>query len=248
LPADFCPKRRLPGLLAVGQDENAMTTLIVIPCYNEASKIAETVAPLLAAGYTVVVVDDGSSDGTDAVLRGLAVVRLRHAINLGQGAALETGMEYARRAGADIVVHFDADGQHDWQQIPDVIRPIQEGRADIVFGSRFLRPEDTARVPPSRRILLQMAVHFTGIVSGLHLSDSHNGFRALSRAALLKIRLREPGYAHASEIFSETARQKLRWVEVPVSVRYTDYSRAKGQSAWNALNVLIDLLLRRILR
>jgi glycosyltransferase involved in cell wall biosynthesis len=225
-----------------------MTTLIVIPCFNEASKIAETVAPLIAAGYTVVVVDDGSTDGTDTVLRQLPVIHLRHAVNLGQGAALETGMEYARRAGADIVVHFDADGQHDWRQIPDMIRPIQEGRADIVFGSRFLRSEDAAQVPASRRLLLRMAVRFTALSSGLRLSDAHNGFRGLSRFACEKIRLREPGYAHASEILTETARQGLRWVEVPVSVRYTEYSRRKGQSAWSALNVLIDLLLRRVFR
>ncbi len=225
-----------------------MTTLIVIPCFNEASKIAETVAPLTAQGYQVVVVDDGSSDGTDAVLRTLPVIHLRHAINLGQGAALETGMEYARRAGANIVVHFDADGQHDWRQIPDVIRPIEEGRADIVFGSRFLRPEDVAQIPASRRVLLRMAVLFSKLSSGLRLSDAHNGFRALSRRALEEIHLREPGYAHASEILSETARKHLRWVEVPVSVIYTEYSRRKGQSAWNAINVMIDLLLRRVLR
>src|SRR5258708_897088 len=225
-----------------------MTTLIVIPCFNEASKIAETVAPLTAQGYQVVVVDDGSSDGTEAVLHALPVIHLRHAINLGQGAALETGMEYARRAGADIVVHFDADGQHDWRQIPDVIRPIEEGRADIVFGSRFLRAEDVAQVPASRRLLLRMAVHFSKLSSGLRLSDAHNGFRALSRRALEAIRLREPGYAHASEILSETARKHLRWVEVPVSVIYTEYSKRKGQSAWNAINVMIDLLLRRVLR
>ena len=225
-----------------------MNTIIVIPCFNEASKIAETVEPLTAAGYTVVVVDDGSSDGTDAVLRKLPVIHLRHTVNLGAGAATETGLEYARRAGADIVVTLDADGQHDWRQIPDLIRPIQEGRADIVFGSRFLRTEDIAQIPAARRRLLRLAIRFGAFTSGLHLTDTHNGFRALSRKALEQIRLRQPGYAFCSEILDETARLKLRVEEVPVTVHYTEYSRRKGQSAWNAVNIMIDLLLRKVLR
>jgi glycosyltransferase involved in cell wall biosynthesis len=225
-----------------------MRTVIVIPCFNEASKIAETVAPLISAGYTVVVADDGSTDGTDAVLRALPVIHLRHAVNLGAGAATETGLEYARRAGAEIVVTMDADGQHDWRQIPEMIRPIQEGRADIVFGSRFLRPEDIAEIPAGRRRLLRMATAFGALTSGLRFSDTHNGFRALSRTALEKIHLRQPGYAFCSEIIDETARHALRWTEVPVTVLYTEYSRRKGQSAWNAINIMIDLLLRKVLR
>jgi glycosyltransferase involved in cell wall biosynthesis len=237
-----------------------MRTVIVIPCFNEASKIAETVAPLISAGYTVVVADDGSTDGTDAVLRALPVIHLRHAVNLGAGAATETGLEWARRAfesggalrldgaGAEIVVTMDADGQHDWRQIPEMIRPIQEGRADIVFGSRFLRPEDIAEIPAGRRRLLRLATAFGALTSGLRFSDTHNGFRALSRTALEKIRLRQPGYAFCSEIIDETARLGLRWTEVPVTVLYTEYSRRKGQSAWNAINIMIDLLLRKVLR
>src|ERR1022692_126902 len=219
-----------------------MRTVIVIPCFNEASKIAETVAPLISAGYTVVVAEDGSTDGTDAVLRALPVIHLRHAVNLGAGAATETGLEYARRAGAELVVTMDADGQHDWRQIPEMIRPIQEGRADIVFGSRFLRPEDIAEIPAGRRRLLRLATAFGALTSGLRFSDTHNGFRALSRTALEKIHLRQPGYAFCSEIIDETARHALRWTEVPVTVLYTEYSRRKGQSAWNAINIMIDLL------
>jgi glycosyltransferase involved in cell wall biosynthesis len=225
-----------------------MRPMIVIPCFNEASKIRETVEPLIARDYTVVVVDDGSSDGTDAVLRDLPVIHLRHTVNLGAGAATETGFEYARRAGAEIVVTLDADGQHDWRQIPELIRPIQEGRADIVFGSRFLRPEDVAKIPAARRRLLRMATAFGALTSGLRFSDTHNGFRALSRVALEKIHLRQPGYAFCSEILDETARLALRWTEVPVTVHYTEYSQRKGQSAWNAINIMIDLLLRKVLR
>src|ERR1035438_1840461 len=125
-----------------------MRTVIVIPCFNEASKIAETVAPLISAGYTVVVADDGSTDGTDAVLRALPVIHLRHAVNLGAGAATETGLEYARRAGAELVVTMDADGQHDWRQIPEMIRPIQEARSSTIQTARRWKTWTRCPGPP----------------------------------------------------------------------------------------------------
>ena len=115
--------------------------LVIVPAYNEGRVITDTVERLLAAGYQVVVVDDGSSDET-AEVRRLPIVYLRHPVNLGQGAALQTGMTYALRAGAEIAVHFDADGQHDCGQIERLIAPIVEGQADVVFGSRFLRQQD----------------------------------------------------------------------------------------------------------
>ncbi len=224
------------------------STYIVIPAHNEASVIRATVEPLIAAGYTVVVVDDGSTDGTAEALDGLPIVRLHHAVNLGAGAATETGVEYARRNGAEFVVHFDADGQHDAQQIPAMLAPLREGRADVVLGSRFMREEDRRKVPPARRLLLRAAVLFSAFSTRLPLTDAHIGFRAFSRRGFEAVRLREPGFAHGSEIPAEIHRLKLRWVEVPASVRYTDYSRQKGQSGWNAINILIDLVVRRVFR
>src|SRR3954451_19056523 len=128
--------------------------LVIVPAYNEGKVVKSTVECLLKAGFSVVLVDDGSRDETPE-LRHLPIVYLRHMVNLGQGAALQTGMTYALRAGAEIVVHFDADGQHDCTQIESLIAPILEGSVDVVFGSRFLRRQDCAQVPWKKRILLR---------------------------------------------------------------------------------------------
>jgi glycosyltransferase involved in cell wall biosynthesis len=221
---------------------------VVVPAYNEASALRTTLDPLLARGYSVVVVDDGSSDGTFSIAAGLPLHALRHAVNLGQGAALETGTIHALDRGAEVVVHFDADGQHAVEDVDALVAPILLGEADIVFGSRFLRTADRERVPRLKRLLLRAAVIFSGLMTGVWLSDAHNGFRALSRSAAARIRLRENGFAHATEILSQVRAARLRWLERPTTVRYTGYSKAKGQPAVNSLSILLDLMLRRLFR
>jgi glycosyltransferase involved in cell wall biosynthesis len=221
---------------------------VVVPAYNESKSLAAVVEPVAAAGYTVVVVDDGSEDDTWTALRTLPARRVRHPINLGQGAALQTGMLYALRHDAKIAIHFDADGQHDYRQIPEMIAPIESGEADIVLGSRFLRAQDREMAPPVKRLILRIGILVSWMASGLRLTDTHNGFRALSRRALEKIRLHENGFAHATEILGEIRRNQLRYVERPVTIRYSEYSMAKGQSPWNSLNIVIDLVMRRLFR
>ena len=166
---------------------------VIVPVYNEAGAIRATVMPLVEAGYAVVVVDDGSADGSSEALKGLPVVVIRHPVNLGQGAALETGKAYALRHGAEIAVHFDADGQHCWEQIPELVAPIVRGEADVVLGSRFLRANDVARTPAVKRLILRGGIIVSGLFTGMWLSDTHNGFRALSRNALDEIEIRENG-------------------------------------------------------
>ena len=173
--------------------------MVIVPAFNEGKAVKATVELLLAAGYRVVVVDDGSTDETADVGR-LPVVYLRHAVNLGQGAALQTGMTYALRAGAEIAVHFDADGQHDCAQIERLIAPIVEGKADVVFGSRFLRSQDRAQVPWKKRILLRGGILVSWVMTGMLLSDTHNGFRALSRRALERVHLQENGFAQLTTL------------------------------------------------
>ena len=220
---------------------------LVIPAYNEGRVLASTIRSLLPYGYSIVVVDDGSSDGTAAILKDLPVHYLRHPVNLGQGAALQTGMDYALAQGAEYIVHFDADGQHPAEGIRSVLAPILRGECDVTVGSRFLDPEHVKLIPRGRRILLRGAVVVSGILTRLWLSDAHNGFRALSRAAAQKIRLHENGFAHPTEFLDEVRRTRLRLQEVPVAIRYTEYSRAKGQPSSNSVNVLIDVLLRKVL-
>jgi glycosyltransferase involved in cell wall biosynthesis len=220
---------------------------ILVPAFKEGEVIAETLSPLVAANYTVIVIDDGSQDNTGRILEGLPVVRIRHPINLGQGASLQTGMDFALTLNVEVIVHFDADGQHDYRQIPDLVQPILRGEADVVLGSRFLRDSDRLQVPRIKRWVLRMGAVVSGLLTGVWLTDSHNGFRALSRKAITSIRLRERSYAHATEILLQIRRAGLRWIEVPTTIHYSSYSRSKGQPIANSINILIDLLIRRIL-
>lgn len=219
---------------------------VVVPAFNEGEALSHTVAELEPYGFTVVVVDDGSTIPALEYLRNSRVTYLRHASNLGQGAALQTGTDYALLKGAECIVHFDADGQHSPALIRSLIDPIAKGECDVVFGSRFLNEHDRAQVPAAKRLVLKVGVLVSWLFSGVWLTDTHNGFRALSRAAAQQISLNEDGFAHATEILKLVRRAGLRYKEVPVTIQYTAYSQAKGQSAFNGINILIDLLLGKL--
>ncbi len=219
---------------------------ILIPTYNEGEIISETIEPLIKIGYTVVVIDDCSTDGTEEILRNLPIIYLKHFINLGQGAALQTGLTYSAANHAKYVITFDADGQHKYEEIPSLLLPIIEGKLDITLGTRFKRKEDIAQIPKLRKFILRVAVLINGVFTGLWLTDAHNGFRALNSSAIACINLKENRMAHASEILSQIKQNKLRYEEIPVNIVYTDYSKMKGQSSMNSFNILIDLLLKNI--
>ncbi len=221
---------------------------IVVPSYNEAAVIRSTLHPLVDAGYSVVVVDDGSKDQTWKYLKDLNVHRLRHPFNLGQGAALQSAASYALAEGARYIVHFDADGQHSVEDIPGLLAPLIAGRVDVALGSRFLRREDWEAVPFTRRLLLKGAVAVNWLLTGLWLTDAHNGARAMTRKAAQKIILRENGFAHATEILQQIRALGLRYVECPTRILYTEYSLHKGQRFWHAFDVFVDLLIKRVLR
>jgi len=219
---------------------------VVIAAYNEAARLGTTLAELAPHAANVVVVDDGSRDDTAAVARQAGVWVLRHPINRGQGAALQTGIRFALEQGAEYVVTFDADGQHDPAEIAALLAPVVEGRADAALGSRFLGR--TVGMPTSRRLVLKAAVIFTRVVSQVKVTDAHNGFRALSRAAAEGIRIRQDRMAHASEILDEVRRLNLRYVEVPVTIRYTAATLAKGQSSWNSVRIVWQLLVGKVVK
>jgi len=219
---------------------------IVIPAYNEREALATTVSGLIPCGYTIVVVDDGSVIPEIEFLQGLPIRYLRHVSNLGQGAALQSGVEYALQEGAQIVVHFDADGQHIPDLIEKLIKPIRAGEFDVVLGSRFISRPDCAQVPFTKRILLKAGVFISWMFTRVWLTDTHNGFRAFSRAAAKCIKLTENGYAHATEVLELIRKCGARYTEIPVTVRYTEYSQAKGQGALNSINIVIDLLIRKL--
>jgi glycosyltransferase involved in cell wall biosynthesis len=227
--------------------ETRKGTYVVIAAFNEEATIGGVLGELLAAGFPhVVVVDDGSSDRTRARARAGGAITLRHVINRGQGAALQTGIAYAVAAGADVIVTFDADGQHCADDVPYLVEPIASGRAAIALGSRFAGR--SIGMPRGRRWLLHLGRWFTFLSSGVLLSDTHNGVRAFSREAAQGFDIRLDRMAHASELIDQVRRTGLAWVEVPVRVRYTAYSRAKGQRSWSALRIALDYLLGKWLR
>ncbi|MDD3920351.1 MAG: glycosyltransferase family 2 protein [Eubacteriales bacterium] len=218
---------------------------IIVPSYNEGAVLAGTVRALLPLGYEIVVVDDGSDEDPGVLLAGLPVHLLRHAINLGQGAALQTGMDYAKLCGAAAVIHFDADGQHDPADIGRFLAALADG-ADVVLGSRFLPGAQRQRVPMAKRVLLQGARVINGLFTGMWLSDAHNGFRAMNRRALSAIELTENRMAHASEILSLIRKRRLHVQEIAVNIAYSDYSRQKGQKWYNSLNIIVELIMNKL--
>jgi glycosyltransferase involved in cell wall biosynthesis len=217
--------------------------VVIVPAYNEGPAVGDAIHELTAASLRVVVVDDGSADDTATVARKSGAAVLRHVINRGQGAALQTGITWALRQGARHIVTFDADGQHGVEAIAALLQPLLDGRAEVALGSRFL--DGRSEVPLLRRLTLKAAVIFTRVASGMRVTDTHNGLRAFTRAAAEKLAIRQDRMAHASEILDQIAAAELRYLEVPVRIRYSDYARGKGQSSLSAFRIVADYLLGR---
>jgi glycosyltransferase involved in cell wall biosynthesis len=193
-----------------------------------------------------VVVDDGSTDDTLAQLKCLPIFLLRHPINRGQGAALQTAIDFALRNGADIIVTFDADGQHNEEDIQAIIEPILRGECDLTLGSRFLG--QAHNIPLTRKFLLKVGVLFTRVISGIRVTDVHNGLRAFSRKAASSMKISLDRMGHASEILDQSKAASLRYKEVPVNIYYSPHSLTKGQSSWNALAITFQILIAKIVK
>ena len=221
-----------------------MKVIVVIPAYNEAQIIAQVVADVSGKVAEVIVVDDGSKDNTFETAKNAGAVVARHFLNRGQGAALQTGIKLALQREAEIIVTFDADGQHLSEEIDQLTQPLLLGEVDVVLGSRFLKPDN--QIPRARVALLKLATVFTKLYTGLAITDSHNGLRAFSAAAAEKIQIRQDGMAHASEIIEEIKKHNLKFKEVGVTIKYTYYSINKGQKISNSFKIVWDLLLGRI--
>lgn len=218
---------------------------VIVPVYNEARTVATTVSDLLVSFEQVVCVDDGSTDGSGDLASAAGATVLRHVVNQGQGAALRTGFDYVlRHTTAAHAVTFDADGQHLVDDALRMVKRIRDEDVDVVLASRFTGA--TEQMPFLRELILRAAVRFTRFTSRLEVTDTHNGLRVLSRKALGSIDLCMPRMAYASELLDAIVPAGLSYVEEPVTVIYTDYSRAKGQRNSNAFNILFDLAVRRL--
>ena len=220
-----------------------MKVSCVIPAWNEEQNIGEVLEKLGAFVDEIVVVDDCSHDQTGLVAKKYGATVLRHPINRGQGAALQTGNSYALKNGADIIVHFDADNQFSAEEIPAVITPLIAEEADIVFGSRFLGKK--ANLPFFKKnVIMPLARIINRFVFKIKLSDPQNGFRAMTRASAEKITITNRGFAHNNEIQIKAFALHLRIKEVPITVTYHRF----GQKFSGGIRILKDLLISKIIK
>jgi len=211
--------------------------------FNEAKVVGDVIRGLLPQFPNIVCVDDGSSDGSQAVANAAGAVVVQHPINLGQGAALQTGLEYALQdPHTACVITFDADGQHRVEDARDMALRVLAGEADVILGSRFL--DRRTKLSRMKRLVLKTAALQSRLATGMNLTDAHNGLRAFNRNVASAIHLTQNRMAHASELVHQLAAMKVNWKEQPVEIIYTDYSKSKGQSLLNSVNILAELLFR----
>jgi glycosyltransferase involved in cell wall biosynthesis len=216
---------------------------LIVPVYNEATVIGGVVGEALRIFPNIVCVDDGSVDGSADVIRASGAHLVQHPINLGQGGALQTGIEYARaQPGARYFVTFDADGQHQVEDVICMVARLRTEPVDIVVGTRF--HGDTSHIPLAKRIVLRTVVALSPRLRRLNLTDAHNGLRAFNRTVADQMDIRLSGMGHASEIVELIDHHQWRVAEEPVTIVYTEYSMAKGQSLINGVNILFDTALK----
>jgi glycosyltransferase involved in cell wall biosynthesis len=221
---------------------------IVLPAFNEATVISVVVADVRTVFPNVVCVDDGSRDDTADRALGAGAHVVRHPVNLGQGAAIQTGIEYARsRPGATVFATFDADGQHRVQDVVRMIARLAAEDLDIVVGTRFADSTPN-NMPALRRLLFPLIAKLSPTSRKLGLTDAHNGLRVFNRTVADGLNLTMSGMAHASEIVADIVDNQWRVAEEPVEILYTDYSMSKGQPLVNGVNIIFDGLLRKRMR
>jgi glycosyltransferase involved in cell wall biosynthesis len=223
-----------------------MKIMVLIPAFNEEKILVEVLRKVKKAckkyqQLIIVVVNDGSKDGTAKVASEEEAIVISHPINRGLGAAIGTGMEYAKLNAVDVMVTLDADDQHNPDNIEKLIDSLAADNIDVVIGSRFLQQNS---IPLDRKIIISLANLFVAFLYKIKTTDSQSGFRAFSKRAINKIKIRTQGMEVSTELFSEIREHKLKLLEVPIDVKYTSYSRSKGQSNLNSLSIISRLILR----
>ena len=219
---------------------------VIIPVLNERWAIKEVIQSLLPFGFAIVIIDDGSSENMKEEIDLFDSVHyLKHKVNLGQGAALQTGIEFSLQYGADFIITFDGDGQHSAEDIPSMLKPLQQKFADVTLASRFLK-EDLQNASWARRIVLKAGCILNYLFTGIYLSDAHNGLRAMTRSTAQKIKIKENRMAHATEFLFLIQKHHLRYQEIPAKITYSWYSKKKGQSLFNSVRITFDLVLHKL--
>lgn len=220
---------------------------VVIPVFNEEKTLNDVLNSLAPYHYLIVVVDDGSNDNTYEIAQSHDVHLLRHLCNLGQGAALQTGISYALTLfDVKFIITFDSDGQHQASDIPKLVDALIKEESDVVLGSRFMVGATAENISFLRKITLKLAILITKLTTGLKITDTHNGLRAFTVEAAAKIKITQNRMAHASEILQQISKFKLKYCELPVNVLYTQYSKLKGQSLLSGIDIILDIIRGRL--
>jgi len=220
------------------------SVFVLTTAFNEEETIGSVLDEIKKYFTNIVVVDDASGDATNNIAQNRGVFVLKHLVNRGKGAALQTGFEYCLSKDATYILLLDSDGQHMACELPSLLKPVYEGFCDVSLGSRFLGK--TENMPFLKLLLLKGAIHFTWLTSGLKLSDSHNGMRAFSRKAAEKIRFKFDRFAYASDLYDQIKKFKLKYREVPVTIKYTNYSIRKGQPLSSAFKIVFNYLWEKL--
>jgi polyprenyl-phospho-N-acetylgalactosaminyl synthase len=226
-----------------------MKIFCIIPALNEEKYIAEVAAKVRPLVDELVVVDDGSGDRTAELAKAAGATVLKHFINSGQGASLETGNQYALSRGADIIFHFDADGQFSVADIPEVLAPLVAGEAEAVLGSRFMGKE--SNMPPfKKKVIMPVARLVNRLLLGVKLTDPQSGFRALTATAWRKISIEQKGMAHNSEILYKIVRNNIKVKEVPITVIYHRVGQGlfggRGMGS-GGIRIIKDIILAKLM-
>jgi len=229
---------------------NKEKIFIVIPAFNEGEKINEVVHNVLKKYQNVIVVNDSSSDKTSEIAKDTGAIVLDHAINRGQGAALETGTKYALQRGAELIVHFDADGQFLVEDIAEIIKPIINNEADIIMGTRFM--DKKSNMPAFKKyFIMPIARLVMKILYKADLTDPQNGFRAFNRKVASELIIENDGAAHCTEIIVKTLKNKWRYKEVPITVHYDQFGASifsgKGRGA-GGIKILKSLFYQKLIK
>jgi len=219
---------------------------VVVPAYNEAARLGNTLQDLLTVAQTVVVVDDGSKDDTYDVASQYPVWVLRHVVNLGAGAATQTGITFSLKGGARFIATFDADGQHDPADLPVLYRVLQERNADVVLGSRFVG--EAIGMPRARRLMLRVASAAAYFLCGVWVTDVTTGLRLFNRRAAQSVHIKMNRFEHPIDLLQQIARYRLRLVEAPARIRYSADSLRKGQRTWGVFRLGLKLLAEELLQ
>lgn len=220
---------------------------VIVPAFNEAEVIKETIKSLEPIGSKIICINDGSSDSTGEKISQTSAILLEHPFNLGQGASIQTGIDYALLdKNIEYFVTFDGDGQHNVKDVLVMLDYIKLHNIDVVLGSRFFGNQSD-HIPLIKRNLLKFATAYSNLAGNIKLSDTHNGLRVFNRRFAQNLNIELAGMAHASEIIKKISANGYSFAELPVSISYSNYAKSKGQPIINSFNIVLDLMFEKLI-